>query len=325
MLSTELSARNDIQVRVPTRDPSSSSARELANLPNVTLISASYESEEGLRAAFAGQDACYFLINTFAIREPDEYFWTIRAYEIAAQSGLKLFIYSGARNRLREQRYQEAYRNSHNVVKAHLSDWLEAQNQEVLPWCVVYGGVYAEMLGSVLLPMKNGEEYVFAAPVHENSVIPLMPLPNYGTTVEWVLEHPEKCAGRFMDAGAIPSTWLDIVAAFENTTGKKARFQPLSQEHWFAGATKKGIAVDAVMPASASADDPAVFTFRKTFGAWWNMWRDNTKEIEAPGRSMEEVPGRIGTLEEWMRVTKYQGGHVEPTKQRRDAAAMAAR
>lgn len=299
----------------------STAAQELARLPNVTVIEASYESEEGLRASFEGQDACFFLINTFAIREPDEYFWTIRAYEIAAQSGLKLFVYSGARNRLREQGYQEAYRNSHNVVKAHLSDWLEKQNAEVLPWCVVYGGVYAEMLGSVLRPMKQGEDYIFAAPVHDNSIIPLMPLENYGTTVEWVLNHPEKSAGRFIDAGAIPSSWPEIVAAFTKVTGKGARFQPLSQEEWFAGAAKGGVPVDAAMPATARADDPATFTFRKTFGAWWNMWRDNTKEIELPERSMKEVPGRISTLEEWMRMTDYQGEPAEPTKMRRDAAA----
>lgn len=308
---------------MPTRDVNSSSAQEIAKLPNVTLIEASYESEEGLRRSFKGQDVCYFIINTFAIREPDEYFWTIRAYEIAAQSGLKLFIYSGARNRLREQGYKETYRNSHNVVKAHLSDWLEKQDPEILPWCTVYGGVYAEMLGGMLRPMKQGEEYVFAAPVHENSIIPLMPLANYGTTVEWVLENPDKSAGRFMDAGAIPSSWLEIVEAFAKVTGKNARFQPLSQDEWFAGAAKAGINVDAAMPANARADDPAVFIFRKTFGAWWNTWRDNSREIEHLGRSMAEVPGRISTLEEWMRQTGYQGEFAEPTKLRRDAAAKA--
>lgn len=305
---------------MPTRDCNSSSAQEIAKLPNVTVIEASYESEDGLRKSFAGQDACYFIINTFAIREPDEYFWTIRAYEIAAQSGLKMFVYSGARNRLREQGYQEAYRNSHNVVKAHLSDWLEMQDAKVLPWCTVYGGVYAEMLGSLLCPIKQGDDYIFAAPVHEDSIVPLMPLTNYGNTVEWVLENPEKSAGRFMDAGAIPSSWPEIVTTFTKVTGKTARFQPLSQEQWLEGAAKAGAPVDAAMPIGSSADDEATFTFRKTFGAWWNMWRDNTRDIERPGRSMEEVPGRISTLEQWMRETGYSGEHAEPTKMRRDAA-----
>lgn len=301
----------------------SKSAQEIAKLPNVTIVQASYESEEGLRTAFADQDACFFLINTFVIREPDEYFWTIRAYEIAAQSGLKLFIYSGARNRLREQGYQEAYRNSHNVVKAHLSDWMERQNAQVLPWCVLYGGVYAEMLGGMLRPRQHGDEYVFAAPVHEESIIPLMPLANYGKTVAWVLTNPEKSVGRFMDAGAIPSSWPEIVAAFMKVTGKSARFQPVTQEQWFEGAAKSGLNPDAVMPSTAKADDSAVFTFKKTFGAWWNMWRDNTREIERDQRTMSEVPGRISTLEEWMRETAYEGEFKEPTKWRRDAVAKA--
>lgn len=180
------------------------------------------------------------------------------------------------------------------------------------------------MLGSLLLPRKQAEEFVFATPLHENSIVPLTPLSNYGTTVEWVLENPEKSAGRFMDAGATPSSWPEVVAAFTKVTGKRARFQPLSQDEWFAGAAKAGVPVDAAMPATARADDPAVFTFRRTFGAWWNMWRDNTRGIELPGRSMAEIPGRISSLEQWMRETGYQGEHAEPTKSRRDAAAMAA-
>lgn len=297
----------------------------MAKLPNVKVIQSDYTSEQGLRTSFAGQDACYFIINSFDIREPDEYFWTMRAYEIAAQSGLKHFVYSGARNRLAENGFDEAYRNSHNVVKAHMSDWLQQQNSKILPWTVVYGGVYAEMLGSALLPMKQGEEFVFVAPVHENSVIPLMPLENYGITVTHILQHPKDFIDEFVDAGATPSTLPEIVAAFVATTKKSARFQPITQDQWFEEAANKGMDPESRFPKTASADDPATFTFRKSFGSWWNMWRDNTKEVEDRGRTKSGdklfVPGRIATLSEWMEKTNYQAEPKEPTKMRREAAA----
>ncbi|EME38870.1 hypothetical protein DOTSEDRAFT_160585 [Dothistroma septosporum NZE10] len=322
----DLSAAGTFKITVPTRNTSSDSAQALTRLPNVRLIQAGYDSEQGLRAAFAGQDACYFIINSFEIREPDEYFWTMRAYEIAAQSGLKHFVYSGARNRLKDTGFNEAYRNSHNVVKAHMSDWLQQQSVETLPWTIVYGGVYAEMLGSVLCPMKQGEEFIFAAPVHEESIIPLMPLDNYGTTLAYILQHPTDFLGQFVDAGAIPSTWPEIVSAFVNVTKKNARFQPIAQDQWFEGAKKKGMDPDSRLPKTASADDPATFTFRKSFGSWWNMWRDNTRENELSGRTKSGdklfVPGRIATLSEWMERTGYQGEPKEPTKMRREAASF---
>lgn len=241
------------------------------------------------------------------------------------KSGLKYFIYSGARNRLAENAFNEAYRNSHNVVKAHLSDWLMKQESKVLPWTIVYGGVYAEMLGSVLCPMKQGDEFVFAAPVHEESVIPLMPLENYGVTVTHILQQPKDYIGEFIDAGATPSTWPEIVSAFTKATGNPARFQPITQEQWFEGAKKKGIDPDSRLPKTASADNPATFTWRTSFGAWWNQWRDNTKEFELCGRAKQGdkqfVPGRFTTRSEWMEKTGYQGAPKEPTKMRREAAS----
>lgn len=177
---------------------------------------------------------------------------------------------------------------------------------------------------SLLCPLKQDDTYVFAAPVHESSVIPLTPLENYGTTAAWIFQNPTKAKGRMIDAGAIPSTWPQIVDAFKETTGKEARFIPVTQDQWFAGAVSKGIDPEAKLPRGVQQDDPATFTFRKTFGAWWNIWRDNTREYEHKIRSGEHaepgVQGRISTLEEWMEKTEYQGEYKEPTKMRRDMA-----
>ncbi|KAI5360243.1 Putative NmrA-like domain, NAD(P)-binding domain superfamily [Septoria linicola] len=67
-----LSATNKFKITVPTRNTSSEDAIRLSKLPHVSLIEATYDTEKGLRDAFADQESCYFIINSFAIREPDE-------------------------------------------------------------------------------------------------------------------------------------------------------------------------------------------------------------------------------------------------------------
>lgn len=128
------------------------------------LLRANYETEAGLRASFAAQDACYFNINSFSVREADEYFWTFRAYEIAVQSKLKWFILSGGPDRLKERGYKEKYWNSHGIVSARLSNWLEHQPLDIVPWIILHGGVYAQMLSSLLRPRKGDDGvYKFVA------------------------------------------------------------------------------------------------------------------------------------------------------------------
>ncbi|KAF2209953.1 hypothetical protein CERZMDRAFT_46186 [Cercospora zeae-maydis SCOH1-5] len=312
-----LSATGKYKITVPTRNTSSAEAEAVAALPHVAVIEASYDTENGLRTAFRGQDACYFIINSFATREGDECFWSFRAYEIAAQSGLKLFVYSGAVNRYREQfGYQEEFRNSHNLVKANVADWLHQQDAKKLPWAILYGGPYAEMLGSTFCPRRSGDEYIFAAPVNEDSIIPLMALDNYGATGAWIFEHPSEAAGRWISAGAFHVTLPEIVETFRKVTGKQARFVSIPQEKWFEGAAAK-FPVDKKLPVGKASDyDDATFTFRQTFSAWWSMWRDNRGTAWPEGTI--HPPLAIESLEEWMRKTDYQGEPKEPTKMRRE-------
>lgn len=102
----ELSEAEKYIITIPTRDTESTSAARLAKLKGVGLLEADYESEEGLRKAFAGQDACYFNISSFTVGEPYEYFLTFRAYEIAVQSKLKWFVLSGGPDRLKQYGYK---------------------------------------------------------------------------------------------------------------------------------------------------------------------------------------------------------------------------
>lgn len=260
-------------------------------------------------------------MNSFALSEPLELYWTIRAYEIAVQEGVQHFIYSGSPNRLASHGYKEDFRNSHNAIAGHLTSWLEAQDPKfTMAWTVVTGGVYVEMLSSLLRPIEVDGGYVFAAPIGVGCV-PLMPLDDYGALVRWVLANPEKSVGKRIGGAPYVTTWTDLAKAFSEVTGKKAVFRDVSQEEWFEG--MKGYAdAEARIPIGADAEDETAITFRKSFGAWWNLWKFNVKceEVEEKQREfMQEVNyGRPKNLVDWMKRTGYNGGFEEVLKVRQD-------
>jgi len=301
-------------VSVLTRDVQSPKAIEVQSKYGVNLIEGSYTTEAGLRAALQNQDVCYFNMDAFSVGEPQEYFWTFRAYEIAVQCRLKWFIHSGGEDRFAQHGYSEDYRNSHNIVAGRLGGWLAAQPTERLPWSILSGGVYAEMLNTLLRPRKDEEGVVtFAAPMREGSVIPLIPLEMYGVRVRWMLENPQLSIGRYVSAGPFPLTYPDIVEAFEKVNKIPARFQPVLTEEWMERVSPF-VDVDKNLPRGSSKDDPTTFTFRKSFTAWWNLWRDNIDDPsiaeEAAAWADEYYPTRAKSIEEWMRNTGYGKGFV---------------
>ena len=221
----------------------------------------------------------------------------------------------------------ERYRNSHNIVGSRITTWLTAQPTARLPWTIVEGGVYAELLQSLLRPRLNPADGSadFIAPMHPTSTIPLIPVVNYAAAVKWALENPERSVGQHVDAGSFLTTFPQVAEAYTRVTGKPARFVPIDIDTWMAGAKAAGIDPEARLPRGATADDGTSFTFRKTFGAWWALWRDGGAEMgfhneEANRTEMEEVTdeflgeGRIRGVEAWMRRTGYDGQMKAVTK-----------
>jgi len=120
-------------------------------------------------------------------------------------------------------------------VSARLSDWLEHQPLEILPWTVLHGGVYAQLLSSLLRPRKREDGvYTFTAPIGNGS-IPFVDLEDYGVRTRYVLEHPGESVGKRIGWGAWITTYPELCVAFRNATGQRAIFQDVSQEEWFEG------------------------------------------------------------------------------------------
>jgi hypothetical protein len=108
-------------VRVQTRSTHHRAAQALAQLPNVSFHLGHIESEELLREAMQGMDAVYFLANGFAIGEKAEIFWSMRAFEIAREAGIKYFQFSNLEYSLKKGGYDPKFRCAHLDGKARVA------------------------------------------------------------------------------------------------------------------------------------------------------------------------------------------------------------
>jgi len=79
------------------------------------------ESEEHLREAMANVDGVFFLANGFSIGEKAEIFWSMRAYEIAVESGVKLFVFSNLDYALKKGGFDKKFRCAHYDGKGRVA------------------------------------------------------------------------------------------------------------------------------------------------------------------------------------------------------------
>jgi len=140
--------------------------------------------------------------------------------------------------------------------------------------------------------------------------MPLIPLDSYGETVKWALKHPQESIGKFVSAGPFQLTFDQIANALEQFTGKKTEFQSVTIDSWMERISKY-IDPEGTLPRGASPDDTTTFTFRKSFGAWWNIWRDNRFLNTKDDSLWADVPqlSKYKTLRDWMVAVKYDPTH----------------
>ncbi|KAJ7582534.1 hypothetical protein C8J56DRAFT_1167625 [Mycena floridula] len=298
-------------VTILTRDPTSTIARSLYDLGNVTLLSGSYQSEDSLRQALKGQYGVYANLDGFAITEGEEYFWTFRLYDLAVQYGVQHFIYSSLYNRPKERLYDESYRASHMLTKGRIGEWLKAQPTSILPFTIIIGTLYAEMLSAFLRPDVD-ESGVFNFPnVTGDGHIQFVDVQQYGHYSRWIFDNPERSIGKEIALASYTTTTEGLAEAFTKVTGKPAISKTISREEWLA--TRAPPTFKHKMPLNVAHDpsDDSRFTFEHTFVGFWNIWSRLTPQDAAilPGRELadEIYPDRIKSIEEWILRTGYTG------------------
>jgi hypothetical protein len=115
-----LSLSQRYSVRVLTRDLSSESARNLAELANVTLIEGHQDNQKDLHRAFHGVYGAYVNTDGFTLGEKAELFYGIRAYEIARHEKVSHYIWANTDYAVKKAGWDEKYHTGHMDAKGRI-------------------------------------------------------------------------------------------------------------------------------------------------------------------------------------------------------------
>lgn len=304
-------------LRALTRDPNSPRFKDLqSSVPSGTIepVVGSFASEASLRETFRGAWGAFVNIDGFNCGEKTEIYWSIRAYELAIEEGVKFFVYSSLVYSYKVSGFRPEFRCGHIDAKGRVAEFILSQNDEVrqrhgMSAAVFSTGPYMEMTigaGTPLSPTVEDGVVTWKMPLGDGA-IPQVALEECGHYVKWLFENHEKAHGMNLDIAISHITYTELAAAFENVTGKKARYVDVSFDEYFSGQAL------AELPAGYNADpsDPATMTFRQNFTGWWNLFRhspENNGVYRKDYALLDKIhPGRIRTVEEWFRREDQRG------------------
>lgn len=305
-------------VRALTRDPESARFREIAAYgpPGaVEPLVGTFASEANLHALFRGVWGAFVNIDGFNCGEKTEIYWSIRAYEIAIEEGVSLFVYSNLANAYKLGGYDPKFRGGHYDAKGRVGDYILSQNKETryrrdTRAACFLTGPYMDMAIHAHTPMPPSVEdgvVTWRVPLGDGA-IPEVALDDCGHYVKWLFDHPERADGMTLDVAIEHAGYHEVARAFSAVTGKPARYVDTSFDDYFAA---NPLADDEPAGYNADPADPATMTFRANFTGWWNMWRasgGNEGLIRKDYALLDEIfPGRIRTVEEWFRREDERG------------------
>lgn len=293
-----------------TRDPTSASSQYLATLPKVSLYTGQTDNEDDLKGAFSGIDLAHVNLNSFALGIKEELYWGIRIYEIAVQSGVKHFIWSSLDRFMADTKYDDETRVIHYYGKAYVEQWLSAipQRKDSTRWTIMTTGPYIEMLSQLLQPRQEDDgTYVFEVPLGDG-LVPFIHLDDLGHYVNWIFSNPDESAGMNLKIAIEHASYEYLVSTFTKVTGKPAKYRNVSFDEWF---TTGPLSPVADVKLGKGRDDSTLLTNRENFTAWWKLYQLAGKDREVLKRDYELLdrifPGRVRTVEEWMRKVGYTG------------------
>ncbi|WZH39095.1 NmrA domain-containing protein [Fusarium acuminatum] len=303
-----LSDSGRYNIRVLTRNTQSDHAVKLAELPNVTLLQGSQDSQKDLHTAFTGVYGAWVNLDGFTLGEKSELFYGIRAYEIARHHGVKHYIFANTDYALRKANWDEQYHWGHNDAKGRVADLILSHGQSGMKTSILTTGPYMDMLfDGMFVPQQQSDgSFVWENPAADGK-IPLIALDDVGVYSLWIFDNPSQSAGLDLEVATDQVSFADIAATFTKVTGKKGIHRRVPLEDYL-------VKADPYPGASANwAADPneprdeSFMTWRDNFTAWWRYW----SEGKGATRDMAFLDcihsTRIPNLETWMRIKNYDG------------------
>ena len=132
-----------------------------------------------------------------------------------------------------------------------------------------------------------------------------MALADVGVFVKWIFDHPEKSAGIDLQMTTDQVSFSEITSTVTRVTGRKAVHRVIPLEEYL---PKYEPYPNAPANWAGLPSDGSVMTWRENFTAWWKYWGEGKGATRNIALLDEIYPGRIKTLEEWLRKVDYQGG-----------------
>ncbi|KAK7419637.1 hypothetical protein QQX98_003228 [Neonectria punicea] len=313
----DLAQSGSYTVRALTRDPTSPRFKEIQAFGppgTVEPLVGTFASEDALRKLFRGAWGAFVNIDGFNCGEKTELYWTIRAYELAIEEGVKFYVYSNLMYAYKLSGCKPKFRGGHYDAKGRIGEWILFQNPEVsrfhgMSAALFTTGPYMEMAIHAYTPMSPTVEdgvVTWRVPLGDGAV-PEVALDDCGYYVKWLFDNHERAAGMDLDVAIEHATYTEVPKAFEKVTGKPAQSIDASFDERFANAPV------AELPTGYNADpkDPATMKYRDNFTGWWNLWRHsggNKGLIKKDYKVLDEIhPGRIRTVEDWFRREDKRG------------------
>ncbi|PSN72082.1 NAD(P)-binding protein [Corynespora cassiicola Philippines] len=295
--------------KILTRDLNSARAKELAALPNVSLVEGTFADEEALRAGFAGCDGAFINIDGFNCGEKTEMYWAMRSYEIALELGIKFFVYGNLDFVLKKSGYDPKFRTAHYDGKGRIGEWILQQtrdNGHKMGAALFTTGPYIEMSISSRTPMSPTIEdgiVTWRVPLGDGAVVHVA-LDDCEGYVRWLFDNPDRANGMDLEVAIDHIGYKELAAAFEKVTGHPARYIDTTlEEYWESGSLS--LAKRTSSGYNASLEDKASTTIEKNFTGFWNMWKysgGNNGVVRRDYKLLDEIlPNRIKSAEEWFR------------------------
>ncbi|KAJ8116494.1 hypothetical protein ONZ43_g4431 [Nemania bipapillata] len=305
-------------VRVLTRDPTNPRFKELQSYGPVEASIGTFASESALRTLFRGAWGAFVNIDGFNSGEKTEIFWTIRAWELAIEEGVQLFVLGNLDYAYKKSGFRPQFHAGHYDGKGRVGDFILAQNKDAefrdqikMRSALFTTGPYIEMtLGKAtpFAPVVEGETAVWRVPLADGAV-PFVALDDCGYYVKYLFDHPAEADGLNLAVALDHVTFTEYTKAFTAVTGHPARWDNVELAPFIELAF--GSQVDTPAGYNADPTDPATMTLRQNFTAFFELWRHSGGNKGIITRDYEFLdrihPGRIRSVEEWLRREEQKG------------------
>jgi nucleoside-diphosphate-sugar epimerase len=293
----------EYSLRVLTRDSTSARAQELAKLGSVEFVEGTFANEDNLRKGFQGCWGAFVNIDGFNCGEKAETYWTIRAYELAVEMGIKFFVFGNLDYVYKKSGYDPKFRTGHYDGKGRLAEWMLQQSKDNhMSIAIFTTGPYIEMTVSaktIMTPHWENGIVTWRVPLGDGAV-PLVALDDCEHYVRWLFDHPEKSDGMNLEVAIDHISFAGLAAAFEKVTGHPAQYIDTPMDVYFDNIPLPDGAAAAY---NADPSDLATMSFKNNFRGFWTMWLhsgDNKGVIQRNYKLLDEIhPNRIKTAEEF--------------------------